>query len=175
MSKISIVSIRRERNKELETAALLRARRRALGEEYTRSSHLHSSSRGTAHGEHEGTKASEEYSFDVVLSPEHIHAVSDHLKETNGEAKPSENGSADPANASAHPIIFRFNIQPPAPGKTLTSDDVCELLNISRGTLYRYVKEKQLNGFKIGSQLRFLKQDVYRFMDEHKIQQTSHE
>ncbi|MFQ5708548.1 MAG: helix-turn-helix domain-containing protein [bacterium] len=172
MEKISIVSLRKERNRVLETAALMRARKRVLGQEMAM---------GNKNGLHDSNITSlqptllaanaEEYSFDVVLSPEQIHAVSDHLRQRDVELESGNGSNHGEAQWALHPVIFRFNILPPASSeRTLTSDDVCNLLNISRGTLYKYVKSNQLNCFRIGSKLRFLKQDVNTFMDEHKTQ-----
>jgi excisionase family DNA binding protein len=168
MRKISIVSLRRERNKNLETAALIRARQRELGTVIGNVGYEHTIKKGVNERGCKFTDNLEEYSFDVVLSPEHIQKVGEHIqKQVTAEHDATFHSDAS-ENHEIHPIIFRFNITPPEPVKTLTPDDVCNILKISRRTLYRYVKSNLLQCFRIGSQLRFLKQDIYHFLEQCK-------
>lgn len=69
-------------------------------------------------------------------------------------------------------IVFRFNVKPSHPFQTLTSEDVCEMLKISRSTLYKTVRDKNIQSFKIGSQLRFLLEDVIQFLESCKMKRT---
>ena len=44
--------------------------------------------------------------------------------------------------------------------KALTTEEICLFLNISRQTLYKLVRTKQLPGLKIGDKYRFFKSEI---------------
>lgn len=174
MAKISIVRRRLERRKNLETSALTRARKLDTSRE-----------------------DSDDF-FDLTLSEPELEqkpksAVPDYSEKINGlfdleltesqttELKRlfpiqySEDGNHLNNNAGLeifknadNKVVFRFNIRPSHPFQTLTSEDVCEMLKISRSTLYKTVHEKNLPSFKIGSQLRFLLEDVIKYLEKCK-------
>lgn len=50
--------------------------------------------------------------------------------------------------------------------KILTSEDVMNLLYISRSTLYKLLKEKKLRGYKIGFKWFIPRGEVERFIDQ---------
>ncbi len=48
--------------------------------------------------------------------------------------------------------------------RLLTAEEVCEMLHISRSTLYLYAHSKHLKSYKMGRSLRFRFQDVLEFL-----------
>ena len=50
-----------------------------------------------------------------------------------------------------------------------TSDDLCEMFKISRVTLYRWVNQKKIIGYKVGKALLFKKSEIAKFIEENKI------
>lgn len=50
-----------------------------------------------------------------------------------------------------------------------TSDDLCEMFKISKVTLYRWVNQKKITGYKVGKALLFKKSEVVKFIEENKI------
>ena len=42
----------------------------------------------------------------------------------------------------------------------MTTDDVCEYLQVSRSTVYRWVSEGKLPGYKFGGTRRYKREDV---------------
>ena len=49
----------------------------------------------------------------------------------------------------------------------LTTEQVLDILRISRRTLYRYIEKGVLRTYKFGRDLRFKKADVKAFIDAH--------
>lgn len=49
----------------------------------------------------------------------------------------------------------------------LTTEQVLDILKISRRTLYRYVEKGALRAYKFGRDLRFKKSDVKAFIEAH--------
>ncbi len=49
------------------------------------------------------------------------------------------------------------------------SDDLCEMFKITRVTLYRWVNQKKITGYKVGKALLFKKSEVAKFIEESKI------
>jgi len=155
MEKISIVR-RRHRSRELETAALLRAR---LRERNNRLDTVPPQTTWTASLPVSiGTE--EELCFEIELTPEQVHWLQQHRREEDGDSNSSPE----------KPVIFRFNLKHPGNSETLTSREVCKLLKISRRTLYRFVKARQIPAFRVGGSLRFLRQDVVRFLSQNRIE-----
>lgn len=52
----------------------------------------------------------------------------------------------------------------PDPSSTLSVDEVAEILQISPQTVYRYGKEGKLQRVKLGSKVRFRREDVDAFL-----------
>ncbi len=50
-----------------------------------------------------------------------------------------------------------------------TSDDLCEMFKISKVTLYRWVGQKKIVGYKVGKALLFKKTEIAKFIEENKI------
>ena len=48
--------------------------------------------------------------------------------------------------------------------RLLTTEEVCEMLHISRSTLYGYARDKELKTYRMGRSLRFRFQDVLNFL-----------
>lgn len=49
--------------------------------------------------------------------------------------------------------------------KVYTANEVCELLKITKRTLYRYLEDGSISGFRAGRQYRFTEDDVKAFID----------
>lgn len=47
-------------------------------------------------------------------------------------------------------------------------DDVCQLLRVSKITVYRWLKSKKLIGYKIGRAYLFKKTDIENFLEQSK-------
>jgi excisionase family DNA binding protein len=150
MEKISIVK-RRHRSRDLETAALMRARMRESN------AGLEAVPSGT--GWTAQFDSTEEFSFEIELTPEQLRWL-----------RQERRNGTHPSSPEGNPVIFHFNIKHPGHSETLTAREVCGLLKISRRTLYRYVKAGDLTAFRVGRGLRFLRQDVLRFLSQRRIE-----
>ena len=53
--------------------------------------------------------------------------------------------------------------------EVLTVKEVCELLQISEATVYKMIKEGKIPSFQIGSDWRFLKHRLVRWMAEQSM------
>lgn len=167
MEKISIVQ-RRRRNNEIQTAALARAERR---EQMKKDVHkyldaIQEKVDVISLGESQGNENAD--NFIVTLSP-------DQAKELNSLFDYSElmKGSAEEANVRIYrnennQVVFRFMLQPQKSLQMLTSEDVCNMLKISRRTLYKNVHNNEIASYKIGSQLRFLAEDIMEYFKKSK-------
>lgn len=49
--------------------------------------------------------------------------------------------------------------------KVYTANEVCELLKITKRTLYRYLEDGSISGFRAGRQYRFTEDDIKTFID----------
>jgi excisionase family DNA binding protein len=49
--------------------------------------------------------------------------------------------------------------------KVYTANEVCELLKITKRTLYRYVEDGSITGFRAGRQYRFTEDDIKDFIE----------
>ena len=137
MSKISIVSLRRNRNKSTATPALLRAELRAFGEQETERQHsqvLETSEKPRNCLAPEGSTA---YQFDVVLSPEQLTKVMQQSQSYEQEDLKVDSRPAFQRSETkpGQPVIFRFTVMPPKLHQTLTTEDVCNILRVSKKTL----------------------------------------
>jgi excisionase family DNA binding protein len=52
-----------------------------------------------------------------------------------------------------------------APGGLLTVNEVSRLLNVSRWTTYRLVRDGQLRAVRVGQRLRFRMVDIDRYLE----------
>lgn len=48
--------------------------------------------------------------------------------------------------------------------KVYTAPEVCEMLHIAQRTLYRYVAEGKITGFRVGRHHRFTEEDIKNYM-----------
>lgn len=198
MEKISIVALRKEKNRDLETAALLRARQRTALQESIRAIerpfhpdpdpvlhmssdrsdlNLISQSQPQIHQKAEQNTqparsipmSKDEFTFDVDLEPEQLEMIVDGLeKDKIGNCGNfySDNGTN---GQSARKVIFRFNVKQVMPGRILTTREACKILRISTRTIYRYIRSGSIEAYKLGAELRFREQDIYRFLLENKL------
>lgn len=51
----------------------------------------------------------------------------------------------------------------------LTVAETCRYLKVSPRTLYRYIKDRQLPGFKLGKEWRFVRTDLERWLQERPV------
>jgi excisionase family DNA binding protein len=49
--------------------------------------------------------------------------------------------------------------------KIYTATETCELLKISQRTLYRYINDGSIKGFRAGRQYRFTEEDIKDFIE----------
>jgi len=49
-------------------------------------------------------------------------------------------------------------------GEILTTEEVCNLLRVSRQTIYKFVDQGRLPGTKIGQSYKFLRSEVMEFL-----------
>ena len=55
--------------------------------------------------------------------------------------------------------------------KLLTLDDLADYLNVSRRTTYRLLKGGDLPAYRIGSHLRFRREDIDGWLEKQKLEQ----
>jgi len=99
------------------------------------------------------------------LAPEVVNELwsSDHLEETAGgrrhfivEAEKNRDGDR---------VVLKLQfMKPDYYLRLLTTEEVCEMLHISRSTVYGYVHNKKLRTYRMGRSLRFRFQDVLSFL-----------
>ena len=56
-----------------------------------------------------------------------------------------------------------------SPEKLLTAKDVMARLNVSRTTLWRLVKNREVDAIRIGKQLRFERRDIEAYIRKHTV------
>lgn len=49
-----------------------------------------------------------------------------------------------------------------------TAPEVCEILKIGQRTLYRYIADGKINGFRVGRNYRFTEEDLKDYMERTK-------
>ena len=52
------------------------------------------------------------------------------------------------------------------PERNLTRDEVCELLKVSKVTLWKLTKEKKINAITIGRRVLYAESEVKRYLEE---------
>lgn len=52
------------------------------------------------------------------------------------------------------------------PERNLTRDEVCELLKVSKVTLWKLTKEKKINAITIGRRVFYIESEIKRFLEE---------
>ncbi|MBD3287941.1 helix-turn-helix domain-containing protein [candidate division KSB1 bacterium] len=168
MEKISIVQ-RRRRNKEVQTAALLRAKRR---EQMKKDVHqyLDSMPQNEDKAAADASPERSEHSdlFDVTLSPEQTNELNSLFNYCEIMKGSTEEANVRIYRNEKNEVVFRFMFEPKKSLQMLTSEDVCNLLKISRRTLYKNVHNNEITSYKIGSQLRFLAEDIVEYFRKSK-------
>ena len=56
----------------------------------------------------------------------------------------------------------------------LTIKDTCQYLQVSRATLYNYMKSNRIAYIKLAGSIRFFEKDIVSFLDSKRIPITSH-
>lgn len=174
MEKISIVQRRKNLRNEIQTAALTRARQRKEThkavynyadsmQEYTPVISLNNSK----------TLSEAPHILDLELNAEQSYEINSVLNLNDSMKWDAKEANVQIYRNDNKRIIFHFSISPSRPFQTLTSEDVCEMLKISRKKLYRNVHENKIPCFKIGSQLRFLAEDIITYLKKNIIKNES--
>ena len=162
MEKISIVKRRIERGKGIVTAALIRAQQR---EEISKDKYISGKYSNIA----DCRNFDKFKSFHMELSPKQSETIDSKLELNNFIEGKCEGASVKIYKNKKNKVILHFILQPNKHIETLTSEEVCKMLKISRKTLYRKVHDNIIPGFKVGSQLRFLKEDVIMYVKGHQL------
>lgn len=71
---------------------------------------------------------------------------------------------AEKDKEGAHVVLKLQFMKPDYYLRLLTAEEVCEMLHISRSTLYLYAHSKELKSYRMGRSLRFRFQDVLEFL-----------
>ena len=54
-------------------------------------------------------------------------------------------------------------------GEFYRIDDICKIFQVSKITVYRWLKAKKISGYKIGRSYLFKKSDIEKFLEESKV------
>ena len=54
-------------------------------------------------------------------------------------------------------------------GEFYRIDDICKIFQVSKITVYRWLKAKKLTGYKVGRSYLFKKSDIEKFLEESKV------
>lgn len=52
--------------------------------------------------------------------------------------------------------------------KVYTATEICEILKVTKRTLYRYLEDGKINGFRAGREYRFTEQDLIDFIESRR-------
>ena len=165
MEKINIVQ-RRNRTKEIETSALIRARQR---EEMRKNVHEYMDSIQPQPSVVSLGNPDESNNLDLELSHEQSKELNNILHINDIMKGSTEEANVQIFRNNEDRVVFRFSVKPQKPFQTLTSEDVCQMLKISRKTLYKNVHDNMIPSFKVGPQLRFLAEDIMAYLKGNKI------
>ncbi len=106
----------------------------------------------------------EEQIFSIQLTPQQsevvqsMNCIKDLLTGKHHGVKMSMEQTLDGKTA------FNFHFKPVYTTRMLDVHDVATMLQISRGMLYRLVREKELKSYKVGHLRRFLLEDVVAYL-----------
>jgi len=158
MEKISIV---RRRLEASPTKAELRARQRLenpSAESLSGGSSVAALAGKTAQGEGSG-------GVSLDLGPEVVDQLwsAGHLEETAGGRRHFI-VEAEKERESDRVVLKLQFMKPDYYLRLLTTEEVCEMLHISRSTVYGYVRDKDIKTYRMGRSLRFRFQDVLNFL-----------
>ena len=170
MEKISIVQRRRNKSREIETSALIRARQR---EEMSKNIDKFMDNVQSQNPALSMAKPDESFNYspklDIELPPDQSNELNSLLNLNDIMKGSSEEANVKIFKNSENKVVFHFSVQTQKPFQALTSEDVCQMLKISRKTLYKSVHKNIIPGFKIGTQLRFLAEDIMAYLKANKI------
>jgi excisionase family DNA binding protein len=48
-------------------------------------------------------------------------------------------------------------------------DDICKIFQVSKITVYRWIKAKKIPAYKVGGAYLFKKSDIEKFLEESKV------
>lgn len=54
-------------------------------------------------------------------------------------------------------------------GEFYRIDDICKIFQVSKITVYRWLKAKKISGYKVGRSYLFKKSDIEKFLEESKV------
>lgn len=109
----------------------------------------------------------EDQTFSLNLTPEQAGYVqsNDYIRSMLDEA--SGDAVLDIQQGKDGRIIFNFNFKKAHPVKMLKSDQVCQMLQISRSSLTKLVRGKKIKSYKIGRLRRFSLEDVLEYLTQN--------
>ncbi len=106
----------------------------------------------------------EEQIFSIQLTPQQsqvvqsMNCIKDLLSGKHHGVKMSMEQTEDGKTA------FNFHFKPVYTTRMLNAQDVAAMLQVSKGMLYRLVKDKEIKSYKVGKLRRFLLEDVVEFL-----------
>lgn len=54
-------------------------------------------------------------------------------------------------------------------GEFYKIDDICKIFQVSKITVYRWLKAKKITGYKVGRSYLFKKSDIEKFLEDSKV------
>jgi excisionase family DNA binding protein len=54
--------------------------------------------------------------------------------------------------------------------KLMTIDDLMEILNVSKPTIYRYIYKRQIGYIRVGNNIRFRKKDILEYIENNCVE-----
>ena len=75
--------------------------------------------------------------------------------------------SLEETEAKAGLVVFNFRMAPFHGGRMLRPPDVCGMLKISKSSLARLVKAREIDSYRIGRLRRFLLEDILRYLGQN--------
>ena len=91
-------------------------------------------------------------------------AVTIELSSQQSEAIRSNNRFQQLFGGSVAPIFLNVHLDATLPSRMLKTDDVCEILQVSKHTVMRLVKAETIRSHKIGRLRRFCPEDVMEYL-----------
>ena len=94
-------------------------------------------------------------------------AVTLELSSQQSEAIRSNSRFQQLYGGSSAPIFLNLHLDATLPSRMLKTDDVCEILQVSKHTVTRLVKAEAIRSHKIGRLRRFCPEDVMEYLSSH--------
>lgn len=54
-------------------------------------------------------------------------------------------------------------------GEFYKIDDICKIFQVSKITVYRWLKAKKITGYKVGRSYLFKKSDIEKFLEDSRV------